>query len=228
MGDRRKKEIHRLLQTKGFGLPQVHCAEYLINDEINDKHFKDCLLTCENCNLGECYQGEKVLGDGPITSPVMIVGDYTKDDDEETGIPFTGSAGYLLTMALQVLGIDRRCIYITNAVKCKSHLGVTPDNMATCRPYLEYEINRVKPKFIIALGNVALKSVLNNFEVKISDYRGKILTKSDIKIFPTWHPDYLLKKTGLDYNQASKEFINDLSLAFKYAKKDYSCYRWKI
>lgn len=217
-----------MLQTKGFGLPQVHCAEYLIDDQINDKHFKDCLLTCENCSLGECYQGERVLGEGPMTSPVMIVGDYTKQDDEETGIPFSGSAGYMLTIALQALDIDRRCIYITNAVKCRSHSGVTPDHIAMCKSYLDYEINRNKPKHIIVLGNIALKSVVNNFEVKISDLRGKTLKKNDLLIYPTWHPDYLLNKSGLDYKKASEEFIGDLKKAFGKIKEEYPNYRWKL
>lgn len=228
MDDSRRKEIYRLLQTKGFGLPQVHCAETLINDQINDKHFKDCLLTCENCSLGECYCGEKVLGDGPITSPVMVIGDYTKEDDEETGIPFSGSAGFVLTMALQTLNIDRRCIYITNAVKCRSHIGITPDSIAMCKSYLDYEINRVNPKYIVVLGNIALKSVLNNFEVKISDYRGKKIDKSNRIILPTWHPDYLLNKTGLDYKKASEEFIKDIHGAFNIIQGDYNDYRWNL
>ena len=228
MDDKRTREIYRLLQTKGFGLPQVHCAEYLINDQINDRHFRDCLLTCENCSLGECYRGEKVLGEGPLTSPVMIVGDYTKEDDEETGIPFSGSSGYILTMALQALNIDRRCIYITNAVKCRSHVGVSPDNIAMCKSYLDYEINRCNPKHIIVLGNIALKSVVNNFEVKISNYRGKTLQKNNRNIYPTWHPDYLINKSGLDYKKASDEFINDIQRAFQIIMKEYPDYRWKL
>lgn len=226
MLDRKTKETYRLLQSKGFGLPQVSFAQQLIEEQTNDKHFKDCLLTCENCSLGSQYQGEKVLGDGPITSPVMIVGDYTKEDDEESGIPFSGSAGVLLTMALQALGVDRRCIYITNAVKCRCCMGPTPDNLATCKPYLEYEINRMKPKHIITLGSVALKSVTNNFEVKISEYRGSILKKGDYKIYPTWHPDYLLKKSGMEYKKASEEFIYDLKKALDIIKEENQNYKW--
>ena len=224
--DDRKKEIYRLLQAKGFGLPQIQCAEYLINDEINHKHFIEGLDTCENCALGATYCSEKVVGKGPITSPLMIVGDSACDDDESTKIPFTGPAGYLLTMALQVLGIDRRAIYYTNTIKCKSAGHPAPDEIATCKPYLEYELERVKPKVVIALGNTATKALTDHFEVNISKTRGSHVDKNGIRIFPTWHPDYLLLQHGINYIQARDQFIFDLDNAIRYVKKLQPDYRW--
>lgn len=228
MQDARKKEIYRQLQNKGFAMPQIQCAEYLISDEANHKHFCDSLLVCENCSLGCNFSGEKVLGMGPITSPVMIVGDFAKDDDEETGVPMSGTPGHYLTMALQVLGIDRRSVYITNAIKCKSYASPNPDQLATCRPYLDYEINRVRPKYVITLGSTALKCVINNFEAKISQLRGSILSTGQMTVYPTWHPDYLLKLNGMDYKKASDEFIFDLNNAFQDIKKEYPNYRWTL
>lgn len=224
--DTRKKEIYRLLQAKGFGLPQIQCAEYLINDEINYRHFKEGLDTCENCSLGATYCSEKVLGQGPITSPLMIVGDSASDDDENTKIPFTGPAGYLLTMALQVLNVDRRAIYYTNTIKCKSAGTPAPDEIATCKPYLEYELNRVKPKVIIALGNTATKALTDHFEVNISKTRGCYVDKGDMRIYPTWHPDYILLQQGINYIKARDEFIFDLNQAIEYIKKLQPNYRW--
>ena len=224
----RKKEIYRQLQNKGFAIPQIQCGEYLISDEENHKHFCDSLLVCENCSLGCNYDGDKVLGLGPITSPVIIVGDYPKDDDQHTGVPLSGSAGYYLTLALQILGIDRRCIYITNAIKCKSLITPNPDELATCLPYLQYEINRVRPKYIITLGGTALKSVLNNFEVKVSEFRGTIVSIGQTLVYPTWHPEYLMQLSGLNYKKASDEFIFDLSNAFKDIKADFPDYRWRL
>lgn len=228
ISDNRRKEIHRLLGNKGFGLPQVSWAEHIIDDEINDKQFRDSILVCENCSLGCDYVGEKVLGEGPITSPVMLVGDFTKEDDENAGLPFCGPAGFVLTMALQNLGIDRRCLYITNAIKCKCHTSPTPDDLATCKPYLEYEINRIKPKYIITFGNTALKSVTNNFEMRISQFRGSVLMRNDITIYPTWHPDYLIGQNGMDFKKATDEFIYDLKNAFEQIQKEFPTYRWKL
>ena len=154
MLDIKKKDIYRRLQSKGFGLPQIQYADNSISDEVNHRYFLEGLEICKNCSLGLC--SAKTLGSGPVTSPLMIVGDSSKDDIEELEMPFTGPAGYFLTMALQVLGVDRRSIYITNVIKCNSLGTPSPDEIATCKPYLEYELDRVKPKIIIALGNTAV------------------------------------------------------------------------
>lgn len=228
MNDARQKEIYRLLQQKGFGLPQIHCAEHLVIDEINDKYFKDGIEVCENCALG-CATGScKVQGTGPITSPLMIVGDSSSDDDEETGIPLSGPEGYILTMALQVLDIDRRAIYITNTIKCKAMKSPSPDEIATCKPYLEYEIERVKPQVIIALGNAATRALVNHFEVNISKVRGGCFQKDGIYIYPTWHPEYLLMQSGLGYIKARDEFMFDIKNAVDHVKNQNKNYRWKL
>lgn len=228
LNEARKKEIYRLLQAKGFGLPQVHCAEYLINDEVNHKNFIDSVEVCENCVLGATYCSDKILGIGPITSPIMIVGDAGSDDDEKNRVPFTGPSGYFLTMALQVLGVDRRAIYITNTIKCRAMSSPAPDEIATCKPYLEYEINRVKPKVIISLGNTATKTLTEHFEVTISKTRGGYFDKGDVRIYPTWHPDYVLLQQSMNYIRARDEFIHDLEQAITYAKSLNPNYRWVL
>lgn len=228
MLDYKKKEIYRGLQQKGFGLPQIQCAEYLINDEVNDKYFKEGIEVCENCILGSTCVSNKILGSGPITSPLMIVGDSAKDEDEETGLVFTGAPGYLLTMALQVLGIDRRSIYCTNTIKCMALNTPAPDEIATCKPYLEYELERVKPKVVIALGNIATKALTNHFEVNVSHARGGHFTVGNMIIYPTWHPSFVLLQQGVDYIKARDEFMFDLQKAITHVKTLQPDYRWVL
>lgn len=223
----KKNEIYRALQQKGFGLPQIQCAEYLINDEVNDRYFKEGIEVCENCVLGSTCNS-KILGSGPITSPLMIVGDSAKDDNEESGLLFTGASGYLLTMALQVLGIDRRAIYCTNTIKCVSLSTPAPDEIATCKPYLEYELERVKPKVVIALGNIATKAMTNHFEVNVSHTRGGSFKVGDITVYPTWHPSFVLLQQGVDYIKARDEFIFDLQQAINNVKSMQPNYRWVL
>lgn len=222
-----KSNIYRVLNTKGFGLPQVQCAERVIEDEINDEYFKDSIAVCSNCPLGSC--SAKTIGRGPITSPLMIVGSNPSDVDEETGLPLTGLDGYFLTMALQTLAVDRRAVYITNVLKCNTMSSPSPDEIATCRPYLEYELNRLKPQVIIALGDVALKSLTNHFEASVGNVRGgQFMTPSGIAIFPTWHPSYVLNQNGVNYIEKRNHFINDLYGAITYVKSKNPGYRWVL
>ena len=135
-----------------------------------------------------------VFGDGNPDTDLMIVGEAPGAREDATGIPFVGASGKKLTAILKETGIDRKDVYIANVVKCRPPGNRTPTEVeiVKCGPYLNLQVNIIKPKYILTLGNVA-----TNFFLKIgggiTKLRGRIFNYQGIKLFPTFHPSYLLK-----------------------------------
>ena len=128
------------------------------------------------------------------------------------GLPFVGRAGKLMDSAFQGLGIKREDLYICNIVKCRppGNRNPLPDETAACKDYLLSQINLVKPKIIVLLGNVALKNMIDSPQ-GITSCRGNIIEFNGLKFLPTFHPAALLR-------DPSKKiyFFNDLRLAINY------------
>ena len=108
---------------------------------------------CKKCRL---WQGAKhaVPGEGPLNAKVMLIGQNPGADEDETGRPFIGRAGKFLTKALSENGIKREDLFITNIVKHVSpqNRKPYPDEVAACMPYLQAQINFIKPEIIVLLG----------------------------------------------------------------------------
>jgi DNA polymerase len=111
---------------------------------------------CKKCRL---WQGAKhgVPGEGPQNAKVMLIGQNPGADEDESGRPFVGRAGKYLTKALAEYGIKREDVYITNIVKHVSPKNRKPyaDEVEACLPYLAAQINSIKPKIIVLLGESA-------------------------------------------------------------------------
>jgi DNA polymerase len=125
----------------------------------------------------------------------MFVGEGPGAEEDERGEPFVGQAGKLLDAMLASVGMRRGDnVYIANAVKCRPPGNRTPeaDEMAACRPYLEHQIELVRPKLLIALGRPAAQTLLET-EVKIGAARGRVFSYRDIPVVVTYHPAYLLR-----------------------------------
>jgi DNA polymerase len=126
----------------------------------------------------------------------MLIGEGPGQQEDETGIPFVGRAGQLLTQILDSVGIDRKKdIYICNTVKCRppGNRNPEPDEMEACFPYLEGQIYHVKPKLILLAGASAMKDVLKT-KMGITKIRGQWFdTPYGAKAMPVFHPSYLLR-----------------------------------
>lgn len=111
------------------------------------------IYDCRKCRL---WQGAKhgVPGEGPLTAKVMLIGQNPGADEDETGRPFVGRAGKFLTKVLSEYGIKREDLFITNIVKHVSpqNRKPYPDEVAACMPYLQAQINFIKPEIIVLLG----------------------------------------------------------------------------
>ena len=152
--------------------------------------------SCKNCNKCKLAKGRNnvVIGCGNKNAKLMFIGEGPGADEDIQGIPFVGKAGKLMNMAFAGVGINREEVYITNIVKCRPPMNRNPekDEADACKEYLETQIELIKPKIIVLLGNVALKNILGE-EYGITKIRGQWVEKDGIKYMPTFHPAALLR-----------------------------------
>jgi uracil-DNA glycosylase family 4 len=142
-----------------------------------------------------------VFGVGDINASVMFVGEAPGMEEDEQGEPFVGRAGQLLTKIIQTMGLDRQSVYIANILKCRPDTpGQTtgnrkpkPEEMQNCTPYLNAQIDLIKPKVIVALGGSAVEGLFGNAPVRITQLRGQYTQFRGIPVMQTYHPSYLLR-----------------------------------
>ena len=151
-------------------------------------------VECTSCNLSETRKNV-VVGKGNESAQVVIIGEGPGEQEDITGLPFVGRAGKMLDTALSSVDIDplEDC-YITNIVKCRPPNNRKPSaaESEACMPWLNEQINLLKPKIIILAGSTAVQSFLGINE-PISKIRGQWIEKDNIKYMPIFHPSYLLR-----------------------------------
>jgi uracil-DNA glycosylase family 4 len=155
---------------------------------------KEELLHCRRCGL---HQGRTnvVFGEGDPSSDVMFVGEGPGADEDRTGRPFVGRAGALLTRIIQAMGLEREDVYIANIVKCRppENRDPEPDEISQCLPYLERQIDVIKPRVICALGRVATQTLVGETG-GITSLRGRFFEYRGIRLMPTFHPAACLRQ----------------------------------
>jgi DNA polymerase len=156
--------------------------------------------SCTRCPLFR-NATQVVPGEGPVGARLMMVGEQPGDQEDLTGRPFVGPAGRVLDRAIAEAGIDRRAVFVTNAVKHfkfeprgKRRLHKKPNayEIERCRWWNELEREIVKPDLIVALGVTAARSLLGR-TVTISKVRGTVLTSNGLPVVVTIHPSYILR-----------------------------------
>ena len=158
-----------------------------------------------------------VLFDGDTKSKLMIVGEAPGQEEDEQGVPFVGSVGQLLNKMLSAIKLERNEIYITNTIPWKLPQNRTPTDQEILEflPFLQRQIEIVKPKFIYLLGNTAAKAILSTplsldtLREKWHDYKS-INMDSSVKVLVSHHPSTLLQSPKL-----KKEAWNDLQMLQK-------------
>lgn len=149
---------------------------------------------CTACSL-HTTRTNVVVGEGSLYSPIMFVGEGPGEEEDKTGRPFVGKAGQLLTKILESVNISREDVYICNIVKCRppNNRVPKPDEQKACGHFLLAQIMIVDPKVIVPLGSTALSFFLNQ-NLSITEYRGREIDwKGGIKLFPMFHPSFLLR-----------------------------------
>ena len=159
-------------------------------DELKQK-----VNECRNCGLCE-RRHNIVFGEGPTENcRVVVVGEGPGADEDATGRPFIGKAGMLLTSILQDGGkIPRESLYITNVVKCRppDNRNPTREEAAACNEFLEAQLLLLHPDIVVTLGNVPTQWLLKTTQ-GITSLRGQWIDWRGIKLFPMFHPSYLLR-----------------------------------
>ncbi|HEV7402113.1 MAG TPA: uracil-DNA glycosylase [Chthoniobacteraceae bacterium] len=166
--------------------------------------FREKVLACEKCEHLVRFRHNVVFGVGNPEAELMFVGEAPGADEDLRGEPFVGLAGALLTKIITAMGYAREDVYIANVLKCRPDMPAgssgnrkpTPDEMQTCLPYLQEQIDIIRPRALVALGATAVQGLLNNMD-PIGRLRGKWLEFQGIPLMATYHPAYLLRNQSL-------------------------------
>jgi uracil-DNA glycosylase len=162
---------------------------------------------CTRCKLHKSRH-RIVFGDGNARADLVFVGEGPGEEEDRQGLPFVGRAGKLLTQMIEAMGLQREAVYICNVVKCRPPSNRTPerDETSTCQPFLERQLEVIRPKVIVCLGSVAAQALLGTGEA-MARVRGKWFDWRGAKLLPTYHPAYLLR------NPSAKAIVwDDLQL----------------
>jgi uracil-DNA glycosylase family 4 len=156
---------------------------------------------CTRCRLAE-GRTKVVFGAGNPNAELMFIGEGPGAEEDRQGFPFVGAAGELLTKIIQAIERTREEVYIANVVKCRppGNRDPQPDEIATCRGYLDKQIALVRPKILVALGRVAALTLLGNevgSDAPIGRMRGQWFQVQGIPTMVTYHPAALLRNPAL-------------------------------
>lgn len=155
-------------------------------------------LGCTRCRLSQ-GRTQVVWMDGDPESELMFIGEGPGFHEDRQGVPFVGAAGKLLDKMLSTIDLSRQDCTICNVIKCRppSNRDPRPDEIETCRPYLEAQVKFIAPRVIVPLGNFATRFVLDR-KVSISRVRGQKFEGFGAIVMPTYHPAAVLHGGGED------------------------------
>lgn len=183
----------------------IHDIKVIIELEMTDMSLDRCgkmselvkeIKECNKCPL-HLYRRNPVPGEGSCTAEIMFVGEAPGSKEDETGRPFVGAAGKLLTQLLESIGIKRSDVYITNIVKCRppNNRDPAPEEIEKCSPYLITQIKMIRPKIIVALGRHSAKFLFSRAGLRWTNMRalhGKVfrarIADVEVNLMATYHP----------------------------------------
>jgi DNA polymerase len=153
----------------------------------------DAVHACTRCVL--CRERTNAVpGEGPGDARLVVVGEGPGATEDETGRPFVGRAGQLLTEILAAIELPRERVFICNVVKCRPPSNRKPlqDEMDACVPYLYRQLDVIQPKVILAMGNTAAETLLNTKQ-SLGSLRGRVHQFRGMPLIVTYHPAALLR-----------------------------------
>lgn len=200
-------------------LVPIHTAAPLIPPRPTLNKLRDAAAACKACDLWKTGT-QTVFGEGKTKAVIMFIGEQPGDKEDLAGRPFVGPAGALFDQSLEEVGIDRAKVYVTNVVKHfkweprgkrRIHKKPNAAEITACRPWLESEIDVVKPHAIVCLGSTAAQAVIGP-KFKVTMQRG-IFVPSDLAelVTATVHPSSILRAPTDDARRTERErFVDDL------------------
>jgi len=194
-------------------------AELSIKVNASLEELKAAAKKCQACDLWK-HATQTVFGEGLPNAKIILIGEQPGNHEDLEGKPFVGPAGQLLDEALAEAGIDRKKVYVTNAVKHfkweprgkrRIHKKPGAGEIAACRPWLDAEIAALHPKIIVCLGATAAQALLGS-DFRVTQHRGEFL-KSQLApiVMATVHPSSILRAPDEQTRHTEmKRFIADL------------------
>lgn len=167
-----REEVLKLIKEEVIGL----MASPLYAERVKNKYFP-------------------VIGEGSHIAQVMFIGEAPGENEAKTGKPFCGRAGKVLNELLTSVGIERKDVYVTNIVKDRppKNRDPLPEEIAIYAPFLDRQIEAIKPKVVATLGRFSMQYVMNHYGLEwelapISVLHGKVFSAKDFKFIPLYHP----------------------------------------
>lgn len=188
---------------------QAEPKESIINSSVELEKVAEEVRRCCKCGLGSS-RTNAVPGEGDPNARIMFVGEAPGADEDAQGRPFVGRAGKLLDKIITACGLKRSDVFIGNILKCRppENRDPTAEEIISCLPYLQKQIEIINPEIIVALGAHAARTLLNTNK-SIGQMRGQFheyyagLGKPPIKLMPTYHTAYLLR----NYSQENRQKV---------------------
>jgi uracil-DNA glycosylase family protein len=192
-----------------------------VPDTRNLRKLREVAAACKACDLWKTGT-QTVFGEGSSSAEIVFVGEQPGDKEDLAGKPFVGPAGRVFDEGLAAAGIDRRLAYVTNAVKHfkweargkrRIHQKPNAAELAACRPWLDAELEAVRPKVLVPLGATAAQALLGR-QFRVSKDRGRPID-SDLApyVLATVHPSSILRqRTDEERAAAMAAFIADLEV----------------
>jgi DNA polymerase len=199
-----------MLNSMGYKYMQPIDLKEINQEQVVMPNNYDALKSMAiNCNLCELSKSRNsvVFGQGNLNADVIFITDSIGTSEDELGKFYVGKSGQLLTKMIEnVLEVSTDNFYITSVTKCcpsiKKTINLNEINI--CKPYLDKQIELIKPKLIVALGDLSYKHLTSNAN-DFSNIRGKVLKYNNIDIIPTYHPSFLLRNPS-----AKKDAFQDM------------------
>ena len=195
-----------VLQASGLGEKEISASEETSASEPAEKEsvvasdegltldaFREEICTCTRCPLGST-RNQFVFGSGDPNAGIMFVGEAPGADEDQSGLPFVGAAGQLLTKIIEAMGLSREEVYICNILKCRppGNRDPQPEEIAQCEPYLKRQIDLVQPRVLCTLGRFAAQTLLRS-DLTMGRLRQSEHRYEGIPLVATYHPAALLR-----------------------------------
>jgi DNA polymerase len=195
-----------------------------LRPELGLGPIRDVAETCRACDLWE-RATQTVFGEGASNARLMLVGEQPGDREDVAGHPFVGPAGQMLDEALDLAAIERAHVFVTNVVKHfkwrpsgkrRLHERPNPAEVRACRPWLDLELDLVRPDVLVPMGATAAQAIIGP-DFRVSESHGKVLppvTPDGPRLVATYHPSSILRSRSSEEREAGlRMLVEDLVVA---------------
>jgi DNA polymerase len=170
---------------------------------------REVALGCTRCRLAET-RTQVVFSDGVVDARLVVVGEAPGANEDASGLPFVGAAGKFLDLLLRTVGLSREeSVYICNVIKCRppGNRNPMPDEIEACAPYLQKQLELIRPEALLAVGSFAAQSLTGREGLALGRLRGEVHSYRGIPLVCTYHPAALLRNPNW-----TRAFWDDLQL----------------